>query len=146
VKELAKQAGFDVAGIAPAAPFEREATALAERIDAGLFSGLPWFTSKRAAIAADPRSLLPAAQSIVCVGLSYDSGEGPAGAVARYAWGQDYHDVLRLRLRALRDAMLAQFGEFEFRTFVDTGRLVDRAAAFRAGLGWYGKNTNLLNT
>jgi epoxyqueuosine reductase len=66
--------------------------------------------------------------------------------VARYAWGLDYHYVLRTRLDALRAAIIAEFGEFEYRTFVDTGRLVDRAAAVRAGLGWYGKNTNVLNS
>ncbi|HEU0167087.1 MAG TPA: hypothetical protein VFS62_04870, partial [Chloroflexota bacterium] len=85
VKALALEAGFDVAGIAPALPFEPETAALAERIDAGLFSGLPWFTRERAAVAADPRSLLSEARSIVCVGLSYDTGPGPAGTVARYA-------------------------------------------------------------
>jgi len=146
VKELALEAGFDLAGIAPALPFEPERQALAERIEGGLFSGLPWFTRERAGIASDPRSLLPEGRSIVCVGLSYDTGTGPAGVVARYAWGQDYHDVLRARLEILQRRLAKEFGEFDFRTFVDTGRLVDRAAAVRAGLGWYGKNTNLLNT
>jgi len=146
VKELALAAGFDLAGIAPAGSFEPEGAALVERIDAGLFSGLPWFTPERAAVAADPRSLLPEAQSIVCVALSYDTGAGPAGVVARYAWGADYHDVMRKRLESLRQALEEEFGRYECRTFVDTGRLVDRAAAVRGGLGWYGKNTNLLNS
>jgi epoxyqueuosine reductase len=146
VKELARQAGFDLAGIASVEPFERERQALADRIDGGLFDGLPWFTRDRAAIASDPRSLLPEARSIVSLGLSYDTGEGPAGLVARYAWGQDYHDVIRGRLKDLQRRLEEEAGEFEFRTFVDTGRIVDRAAAVRAGLGWYGKNTNVLNT
>ncbi len=146
VKELAREAGFDVAGIAGVEPFARERDALVERIDAGMFDGLPWFTTDRAEIASDPRALLPEARSIVCLGLSYDTGDGPAGRIARYAWGQDYHDVIRGRLKSLQQQLAEEAGEFEFRTFVDTGRLVDRAAAVRAGLGWYGKNTNLLNT
>ncbi|MBV8084106.1 MAG: DUF1730 domain-containing protein, partial [Chloroflexi bacterium] len=117
VKELALGAGFDIAGIAPAQPFEPECATLAERIDAGLFSGLPWFTRERAAVAADPRALLPDAQSIVCVGMSYDTGAGPAGTVARYAWGLDYHDILRARLERLLAVIAAEFGEFEHRTF-----------------------------
>ncbi len=146
VKELAQKAGFDVVGIASVEPFQRERQALAERIDAGMFDGLPWFTRARAEVATDPRALLPEARSIISLGLCYDTGGGPAGTIARYAWGQDYHEVIRGRLKDLQKSLAAEAGEFEFRTFVDTGRLVDRAAAVRAGLGWYGKNTNLLNT
>jgi epoxyqueuosine reductase len=146
VKELAHEAGFDLAGIASVEPFAREGRALAERIDAGLFSGLPWFTRQRAEVASDPRSLLPNARSIIALGISYDTGAGPIATVARYAWGKDYHEVIRGRLATLRQRLASELGEFDSRTFVDTGRIVDRAAAVRAGLGWYGKNTNLLNT
>ncbi|MBV8086114.1 MAG: tRNA epoxyqueuosine(34) reductase QueG [Chloroflexi bacterium] len=146
VKELAHQAGFDLVGITTAEPFEREGAALAERIEQGLFNGLPWFTRDRAAVASDPRALLPEARSVISLGLSYDTGAGPAGRIARYAWGEDYHDVIRARLKDLQGRLAGEAGEFEFRNFVDTGRMVDRAAAVRAGLGWYGKNTNLLNT
>src|SRR5579862_4173971 len=146
VKQLALEAGFDLVGIASVEPFERERQAIAERIDAGMFDGLPWFTRERAEVSSAPRALLPNARSIVALGLSYDTGEGPAGTIARYAWGDDYHDVIRARLKTLQHRLAAEFGEFEFRNFVDTGRMVDRAAAVRAGLGWYGKNTNLLNT
>jgi epoxyqueuosine reductase len=126
VKELAIEAGFDLVGIAPAEPFEPEGRALAERIEAGLFDGLPWFTAERAATASDPRALLPEARSIIALGLSYDTGDGPAGAIARYAWGDDYHDVIRERLAKLRDRLTDETDGFEARTFVDTGRLVDR--------------------
>ncbi len=146
VKELALEAGFDLVCIAGVEPFERERQALAHRIDAGLFDGLPWFTRARAEVASNPRALLPEAKSIISLGLCYDTGEGPAGVIARYAWGQDYHEVIRARLKTLQRRLAEELGEFEFRTFVDTGRIVDRAAAVRAGLGWYGKNTNLLNT
>ena len=146
VKDLAYKAGFDLAGIASVEPFDREGQALAERIDAGLFDGLPWFTRDRATVASDPRSLLPEARSIIALGLSYDTGRGPSGEIARYAWGQDYHDVIRTRLKDLQRHLRVETGDFESRTFVDTGRIVDRAAAVRAGLGWYGKNTNVLNT
>jgi epoxyqueuosine reductase len=146
VKQLALEAGFDLVGIASVEPFERERRAIAQRIDAGLFDGLPWFTRQRADVSSDPRALLPNARSIITLGLSYYTGDGPSGTIARYAWGSDYHDVIRGRLKALQRRLAGEFGEFEFRHFVDTGRMVDRAAAVRAGLGWYGKNTNLLNT
>lgn len=146
VKELAIEAGFDLVGIAPAEPFERERDALRERIEAGMFDGLPWFTRERAEVSSNPAALLPEARSVIALGLSYDTGDGPTGTIARYAWGQDYHEVIRAKLRTLQRHLAEEAGEFEFRNFVDTGRLVDRAAAVRAGLGWYGKNTNLLNT
>src|SRR5579885_1459001 len=147
VKELAREAGFDLAGIAAAEPFERERDALTERIDAGMFDGLTWFTRERAQVATDPRALLPEARSIISLGLSYDTcDDGPEGTIARYAWGADYHELIRARLKTFQQRLAEEAGQFEFRNFVDTGRLVDRAAAVRAGLGWYGKNTNLLNT
>ena len=139
VKKLAREAGFDLVGIASVEPFARERDALAERIDAGMYEGLPWFTRARAEVASDPRALLPEARSIISLGLCYDTGQGPSGVIARYAWGQDYHDVIRARVKSLQSRLAEEFGDFEFRTFVDTGRIVDRAAAVRAGLGWYGQ-------
>src|SRR5690348_8132623 len=91
VKQHAREAGFDLVGIAGVEPFEREQAAIRERIAAGLFSGLSWFTAERAAVSCDPRALLPEARSIISLGLSYDTGDGPAGIIARYAWGEDYH-------------------------------------------------------
>jgi epoxyqueuosine reductase len=72
----------------------------------------------------------------------------PRGRISRYAWGDDYHEVIKPKLQQfatwLRDYARDEIGELETRLFVDTGRMVDRAVAQRAGLGWYGKNTNIL--
>jgi epoxyqueuosine reductase len=126
---------------------------LEERIAAGLFSGLPWFSRERAAVAGDPHHLMPDVQSIVALGISYlsdgplDSSRpgAPAGRIARYAWGQDYHEVFRDKLRALHAFVQEQLGRpVGMRALADTARITDRAVAERAGMGWYGKNTNLL--
>jgi epoxyqueuosine reductase len=152
VKEIARTAGFDVVGIAAAAPFDDARRFLRERIAAGVFSGLPWFTAERADVAADPGNLLPGVRSIVAVAISYRTletdGAGddvPRGRIARYAWAQDYHVLLKRRMAAVVEILQERFGSGECRTLVDTARIVDRAAAQRAGTGWYGKNTNIIN-
>src|SRR5438132_1441812 len=93
VKAIARASGFDVVGIAAAEPFEEARRFLRERIDQGVFSGMPWFTTERAEVAGDPRNLLPEVRSIISLALSYRTGEpddspgdGPRGRVARYAW------------------------------------------------------------
>ncbi|MFN8470587.1 MAG: tRNA epoxyqueuosine(34) reductase QueG [Anaerolineae bacterium] len=149
----ARSLGFDVVRVTTAQPFPETQRILEERIDAGLMDGLTWFTRERAAVAGDPHFLLPQARSIVCVGMSYlCDGEAdasrpghPAGRIARYAWGLDYHTVFKHRLRDLHRFVEERVGApAEARALVDTARFTDRAAAERAGLGWYGKNTNIL--
>ena len=101
----------------------------------------------------DPRRVLPGARSLVCVALVYAGEEpeppvtGPGGArVARYARGDDYHDVLGARLRTLADALPSLAGApVASRAYVDTGPVLERAHAARAGLGWIGKNTCLIH-
>jgi epoxyqueuosine reductase len=150
----AQALGFDLVRFTGAEPFPDAQRIMEERIEAGLYSGLSWFNMERAAIAGDPHNLMPSAQTIVSLGISYLSdsevpastpGE-PRGRVARYAWGLDYHEVFKEKLWALHAYVQEQLGrDVEARALVDTARIVDRAVAQRAGLGWYGKNTNLLN-
>jgi len=154
IADRAHALGFDLVRFTNAAPFPEAQKTLEERIDAGLYSGLTWFNRERASIAGDPRNLMPAARTIVSLGISYASdavpqpstpGE-PRGRVARYAWGLDYHEVFKEKLWALHAFVQEQLGRpVEARALVDTARIVDRAVAQRAGLGWYGKNTNLLS-
>ena len=145
--------GFDLVRVTTAAPFPETAAVLHTRIAAGLLSGLSWFDHARADVAADPAHLLPGVQSIVSLGISYltrgptDATEpgAPHGRIARYAWGLDYHEVFRDRLRALHAFVEGLLGRpVGARTLVDTARITDRAVAQRAGMGWYGKNSNLL--
>ena len=109
---------------------------------------MAWLNAARARLATHPSELLEGARSLVVVGVSYRTEEpatGAGGRVARYAWGGDYHSAMKTRLRQLA-AWLDQRvdGEVRSRIFVDDGPLVERDAAIRAGLGFRGKNTNLL--
>jgi epoxyqueuosine reductase len=155
IKEYAYSLGFDIARITSAEAFLEAERVLQERIAQGLMDGLPWFTAERAAVSCHPDVLLPQAQSIITLAMFYltqqpdepDDGV-PRGRISRYAWGDDYHEILRPKLQQfaawLRDYARDVVPEVETRLFVDTGRMVDRAVAQRAGLGWYGKNTNIL--
>ena len=99
-----------------------------------------------------PQELLPGARSIICLGLNYywpDAADpdtsAPQGKVARYAWGQDYHKVMKQRMREYVAGLAARLEiPIAARWYVDDGPMLDRAAASRAGLGWFGKNTNIL--
>ncbi len=156
IKEHAYEVGFDLVRITSAEPFAAAETALKERIGAHLMDGLDWFTAERAEVSSNPRALLPDARSIISLGLFYladaprdlTAPGDPHGRVSCYAWGDDYHDVTRAKLNRLAEYLqqhnLPDGDGGQTRIFVDTGRMVDRAAAQRSGLGWYGKNTNIL--
>ncbi|GHO43562.1 tRNA epoxyqueuosine(34) reductase QueG [Ktedonospora formicarum] len=157
IKEYAYELGFDTVHITTAEAFSEAKNIIQERIARGLMDGLPWFTEERAEVSCHPDALLPEAKSIIALGMVYlteqpeDDREAtePRGRIARYAWGDDYHDIIKPRLKRfsewLQEYTRTELGsEAETRLFVDTGRMVDRAVAQRAGLGWYGKNTNIL--
>ena len=150
-KALGKSLGFDIVGITTADRFARDEQAALERVNDGLMDGLAWYTSERVRKANSPRKLLEDARSVVSLAMSYNygeaevQGEGPRGKIARYAWGDDYHDVMKKRLRAFVEALPDIAGRpVKTRIFVDDGPMNDRAAAERAGVGWFGKNTNIL--
>ncbi len=152
VKRRARELGFDLVGIASADPFLQEEEAALQRQRQGLMDGLPWYTEERVRQGTHPERLLPGARSLLAVGASYyaaaeqppQSGT-PRGAVARYAWGRDYHRALKKRLRALVRGLEEELRRpIRARIFVDDGPMLDRAVAQRAGIGWFGKNTNVL--
>ena len=94
---------------------------------------------------ADPRAHLPAARCALVVAINY-GGTQPSGAIARYARGDDYHDVVLEKLRALEAWLRVELGAAIWtRSYVDTGPFLERDLARQAGLGWFGKNTNLLH-
>jgi epoxyqueuosine reductase len=149
VKALGLGLGFDLVGVARAEA-TRETEFLREWLARG-YAGEMGYLTRRVEERVDPRRLLPGARSLVMVGLVYDPGERrPAaaerGALARYAGGEDYHDVLGERLRALGTALepLAG-GPVAMRAYVDTGPVSERVFAAYAGLGWIGKNTCLIH-
>ena len=135
--------GFDLVGIAELGPAET-AAAFDAWVEAGR-AGTMDYLERGAAKRRDTRLPLPGTSHAIVVGMDY-GGREPSGPVARYARGDDYHDVMESRLRELhrrleRDAGRAVHGK----PYVDTGPLLERDLARRAGLGWFGKNTNLIN-
>ena len=137
--------GLDVVGIAHARPFDRARRVLEDRKAAGLHGGMQ-FTYRNPARATDPSRAVPGARALVVGARSYrraSTGPRPAGAgaVARYSW-RDHYAPLRAALGAVADEL--RHAGWQARVLVDDNALVDREAAYRAGIGWFGKNTNLL--
>jgi epoxyqueuosine reductase len=152
VKDRAREAGFDLCGIAPAAAFP-ELDRLREWLARG-YAGEMHYMARNAERRADVRAVLPSARSVVSLAVLYNTDrpysteEKDAGAarIARYAWGDDYHDVLQQRLDLLVEWMRGVAGDgFEAKAYVDTGPIQERVYAQRAGLGWIGKNTCLIH-
>lgn len=152
VKQRAREAGLTVAAITTADTFPETLAVLKERIAAGYLDGLDWFTEERAEASCDPRLLMERVGSIVSVGIAYWGMEPgkpqdgvPRGRISRYARGADYHKLLPDRLRSLHAMIEADVGHaVEARFLTDHARIVDRAVAARAGLGWYGKNACII--
>ncbi|PWU24826.1 MAG: tRNA epoxyqueuosine(34) reductase QueG [Candidatus Rokuibacteriota bacterium] len=145
VKALALELGFDRVAIGSAAP-PAHGSEFAQWLEAG-YAGTMAYLERRLGERLAPDRVLPGARSIVCVALNYYQGETADRSwepVARYAWGRDYHDVMTPRLDRLA-SFLEEAGGARCRSYVDTGPVLERDLAARAGLGWIGKNTMLLH-
>lgn len=145
VKALAMDLGFDLVAVGPADPPDHGAE-LRRWVEAG-HVGTMTYLARRVEERLHPERVLPGAQSVLCVALNYFQGEAEDESwrpVARYAWGRDYHDVIGPRLERLA-AFLAEASGARSRGYVDTGPVLERDLAARAGLGWIGKNTMLLH-
>ncbi len=145
VKARALALGFDLVAVGPAEPPEH-GEALTRWVAEG-HAGTMAYLGRRLPERLDPRRVLPEARAVVCVALNYY--QGPAvdeswTPVARYAWGRDYHDVMTPRMDALARFIGEAAGE-RGRCYVDTGPVLERDLAARAGLGWVGKNSMLLH-
>ena len=150
IRRWARQAGFDRAGIAALSPSEHGA-ALVGWLERGDQAGMEYMR-RRLEARLEPARVLGGARSAVCVALQYHPLDGdaePAGdlwpRVARYARGRDYHDVMLERLRRLAARVEQGYPGTAWRAYVDTGPVLERELAARAGLGAIGKNTNLLH-
>ena len=149
ILELALEAGFDLAALAPLGP-PRDGERFGAWLEAGRHAGMGWLEAYRERI-QDPRRIDPAARSLLLVGLGHHrpavrlGSDGDDGRVARYAAGRDYHNLLTKRLRGvarrLRESGLAGTG----RILVDAGPLLERSHAEEAGLGFASKAANLLH-
>jgi len=144
VREEARRQGFHLVGVTTPDPPTHLHT-YESWLAAGHHAGMAWIASERArARRADPRQILPECQSILLLGVHYPPAieTGDEGKVASYAWGADYHDVLPPRLKAIVAFIEAQVGRpIPNRWYTDTGPVLERDLAQRAGLGWIGKNT-----
>ncbi len=167
LKQKALEIGFDMTGIAPAGVW-KDLEFARQWVEQGFGGEMRYLENPRR---HDPRLVLPSAQSVVCVGLVYntpfpysteaaglaspeetETGHGqstqrevPHAWVSRYAWGRDYHEILRSKLGELRKAIEELAPDTETRVYVDTGPIVERAFARYSGIGWTGKNTCLIN-
>jgi len=143
VKAQAYGLGFDLVGITVLGPMET-ADAFDAWIERG-YSGDMDYLPRGAAKRRDSRLPVSNATSAIVVGLSYGGAE-PSGPVARYARGDDYHEVMTARLEELHRWLESETGRWiRGKAHVDTGPILERDLARRAGLGWFGKNTNLIN-
>ena len=151
IKAKARDLGFDLCGIAPADSFP-ELAFLREWLERGYAGTMEWM-ARSADRRADVRHVVPGARSVIVTGTLYNtdrpySADLPANVarISRYAWGDDYHDVLKRRLDGLLAWMRAESPEpFAACGYVDTGPVQERVYAQYAGLGWIGKNTCLIN-
>ncbi|WP_247235375.1 tRNA epoxyqueuosine(34) reductase QueG [Telluribacter sp. SYSU D00476] len=149
LKAKAIELGFDFCGISKAGFLEEEAPRLEEWLARNYHGQMAWMANhfdKR----LDPRKLVDGARSVVTVLLNYYPEQplpdtDDTYKISKYAYGTDYHYVLKDKLKALLDALREEVGEVGGRAFVDSAPVMDKAWAARSGLGWIGKHTNLLN-
>ncbi|MEO8592127.1 MAG: tRNA epoxyqueuosine(34) reductase QueG [Candidatus Solibacter sp.] len=153
IRELARACGFELAGVAAALPAP-DRDRYHAWVAAGREGKMSYLAGHRAAVRDDPRHLLPSARSIIVAGKLYQTPwphstrfhDSDRAWISRYAWGEDYHDVIRRDLGRLASLLRAETGAaFESRICVDTAPLLERTYARLAGLGWIGRNTCLIN-
>ena len=148
IKARAYELGFDKVGIVSAESLSEEGERLSEWLKRGYHATMRWMerdVGKR----IDPALLLPNARSVIVVALNYFTpsrhvDNASTGKVSRYAWGDDYHDVVGEKLRALLTWIKEQRPDSEGKVCVDIQPTMDKAWAVRAGLGWLGKHTNVI--
>lgn len=148
IKRKALEIGFHKIGVVRPEPLEKEGENLKKWLKNGFHGEMAWL-EREPEKRADPKLLFPEAKSIIVVALNYYTPhkheKNPAkGKVSRYAWGDDYHDVLREKLRELLDWIKLEKPEAKGKICVDTAPMMDKAWAVRAGLGWLGKHSNLI--
>ncbi len=148
LKERALNEGFEKVGIVPAEKLELAHDRLLTWLGRGYHGNMSWM-ARDPELRTDPRKLFPAARSVVVVAINYYASDlhanDPAtGKVSRYAWGDDYHEVVQGKLRSLLAWIQEQLPEVTGKVCVDIQPMMDKAWAARAGLGWIGKHTNLI--
>ncbi len=151
ISRKATELGFDLVGFAPVSR-SKTIEIYNNWLKKG-YSGSMDYLKRHAKLKEDPRKLLPQTVSLVALGFNYNTIDPPTitndpkiGKISRYAWGEDYHSLIRKKLNVLEDYVCRELkvGNIS-RSFVDSGPILEKEIAFRAGLGWIGKNSNLIN-
>lgn len=146
LKEMARHFGFDFCGIASAGFLDEDARRLEKWLQQGMHGNMHYMQNYFD-LRTDPQKLVPGAKSVITLLLNYypqARQNANAPKISKYAYGQDYHDVIRKKLRGFYDSLQASLGHFNGRGFVDSAPVLERAWATKTGLGWIGKNGNLI--
>jgi epoxyqueuosine reductase len=149
VVQKAKAVGFDLVGFAKAEILKEESEHLKNWLNKNYQAGMDYM-SKNFEKRKDVNKILPNAKSVISLGLNYYtpdsySEEESKGKISRYAWGKDYHLIIWDMLDELQEELKKIDPDFESISYVDTGPVMDKAWAVRAGIGWLGKHTNVIN-
>lgn len=148
IRQKALETGFHKVGFARAEALEEEGKRLRDWLEMGYHGDMAWL-EREPEKRSDPRLLFPGARSVIVLALNYYTSHehvpGPGeGKVSRYAWGEDYHDVVKTKLRELLEWIKLEVPGSDGKACVDTAPMMDKAWAVKAGLGWIGKHTNLI--
>ena len=147
IKETAHRLGFMSCGIAKAEPLHEDARRLEQWLHNNYQAGMHYM-EQHFDLRIDPQKLLPGAQSVITLLFNYfpaEQQQSTAPKIAKYAWGADYHYVIKDKLNELLHTLREQIGDIQGRGFVDSAPVLERSWAVKSGLGWVGKNGNLLN-
>lgn len=147
VKHAARQLGFSYCGIAKAEQLDNDARRLEQWLSQGMHGGMQYMEN-HFDLRVDPRKLVPGAKSVITLLQNYFPGEQQSEAaphIAKYAFGKDYHEVIRAKLRHFLSVLNEEIGEIQGRGFVDSAPVLERTWAVKSGAGWVGKNGNLIN-
>jgi len=148
IKNEANKLGFQFCGISKAGFLEEEATKLENWLKSG-FHGEMSYMENHFDKRLDPRKLVEGARSVISLSLNYFTDhkqeDSNAPKISKYAYGTDYHYVIKDKLKHLMEAIRTEIGEVNGRVFVDSAPVLDKVWAKKAGIGWIGKHSNLIN-
>ncbi|MBK7434510.1 MAG: tRNA epoxyqueuosine(34) reductase QueG [Chitinophagaceae bacterium] len=147
IKETAARLGFDFCGIARSQKLEEDARRLENWLHKGMHGSMQYM-EKHFDLRIDPNKLVPGARSVITLMLNYFPAAQqpePLPRISKYAYGQDYHEIIRNKLNHFMDQLRSEIGEVNGRGFVDSAPVLERAWAQRSGLGWIGRNGNLIS-
>ncbi len=146
MKQTSRQLGFDYCGIARAEPLTEDARRLEAWLNKGMHGGMKYMEN-HFELRTDPTKLVPGAKSVITLLQNYfpaQTQQPHAPKISKYAYGKDYHEIIRAKLNEFLSRIREKMGMVEGRGFVDSAPVLERSWAQRSGAGWIGKNNNLI--